>query len=376
MPAVRSVFNALPEVLVDHGFLIRKQNRRRCLLAVAAAGFLFSGAAAVLWACFAGPYPIASGDVLAALFGGPDKASLSPAVQTIVVDLRLSRSLLAWLVGVALAVSGCVFQGILQNPLADPFTIGVSTGAAFGASLALFFGVAAKTAFSLFGFSMGILPLAGLAGALLALGAVLLLSRGAGGMRRETLVLAGIVVATSLSACIALIKSLDEDTASSIVFWIMGSFQGRGFTHLWLFLPYCLIGLAVIAAYLRELDIMALGETQARQLGVDAPRIRTILLVSASLLTGACVSVAGVIGFVGLVVPHLVRMAIGGEHRSLVLFSGLAGGIVLLASDVAARSILPDGAELPVGVITALAGGPFFCLLLARKKSFPGGEQP
>lgn len=354
---------------MSHPALLVHNQQRRRVLAVAAVVLLASGAAALLWACFTGPFPIAASDVMTALFGGKNSAALSPAIHTIVVDLRLARSLLAWLVGASLAVSGCVFQGILQNPLADPFTIGVSTGAAFGASLAIFFGAAAQTAFSLFGLPLGILPVAGLGGALLALAAVLSLSRGAGGMRRETLVLAGIVVATSLSACIALVKSLDEDTASSIVFWIMGSFQGRGFTHLLLFLPYCLLGMGIIVIYLRELDIMALGETQARQLGVDAPRIRTILLVGASLLTGACVSVAGVIGFVGLVVPHLVRLSIGGEHRPLVLFSGLAGGIVLLLSDMAARSILPDGAELPVGVITALAGGPFFCLLLTRGKN-------
>lgn len=347
---------------------------RQRVLTAAAVGLLVVGAAALVWSCFVGPFLIPPSQVASALasaFTGSDNAALSPAVQTIVVDLRLSRSLLAWMAGMALAVSGCVFQGILQNPLADPFTIGVSTGAAFGASLALFAGAAAKTAFSLFGLPVGMLPLAGLCGALLALAAVLSLARSAGGLRHETLVLAGIVVATSLSACIALVKSLDEETASNIVFWIMGSFQGRGFNHLLLFLPYCVLGIGVIGIFLRELDIMALGETQARQLGVDAPRIRTILLIAASLLTGACVSVAGVIGFVGLVVPHLVRLGIGGEHRPLALLSGLLGGLVLLLSDITARSILSEGAELPVGVITALAGGPFFCLLLARRNT-PG----
>lgn len=279
-------------------------------------------------------------------------------------DLRVSRICLSMLVGVALAVAGTVFQGILRNPLADPFTIGVSTGAAFGASLALFLGFGSKTILGL-----GLLPLGSLAGAMAALFAVMMLGRVDGQLRRDTMVLAGIVVATFLSALISLIKSLNEESVASIVFWVMGSFQGRGWSQVGFALPYMTAGLVVIWVYSRELDILSMGDVQARQMGVQSDRVRLRLMIGASLLTAAAVSVSGVIGFVGLVMPHLVRMTVGAEHRRLLLLSGLLGGIALLWSDVLARVVLPGGEELPVGVVTALMGGPFFCFLLKRKKA-------
>jgi iron complex transport system permease protein len=295
--------------------------------------------------------------------GLSEDPSLDPTWQMVVVNLRLSRICLSMLVGMALAVAGTIFQGILRNPLADPFTIGVSTGAAFGASLALFLGLGAHVFLGL-----GLLPLAALAGAIGALFAVVALGRVNGQLRRDTVVLAGIVVATFLSALISLIKSLDEESVSSIVFWVMGSFQGRGWSHVVFALPYMVAGLILAGFYSRELDLLSMGDTQARQLGVDVQRIRLRLLIGASLLTGAAVSVSGVIGFVGLLVPHLIRMTLGAEHRPLLILSGLLGGIALLWSDVLARILLPGGEELPVGVVTAIFGGPFFCLFLTRRK--------
>ncbi len=298
-----------------------------------------------------------------AVAAGLSDANLDQTMSTVVLDIRLSRICLSWLVGAALAVSGAVFQGILRNPLADPFTIGVSTGAAFGATVGIYLGLGSM-AFLPF---LGTLPCMALLGALLALAAVIALGRSGGTLRRETLVLAGIVVATFLSALISLLKSLDEESVAGIVFWIMGSFQGRGWEHVRIFLPYFILGLLMVIRYFRELDILSLGEIQARQLGVDAGRVRLFLLVGASLLTGAAVAVSGVIGFVGLVVPHLVRLSLGAEHRPLLITSGLLGGTLLLWSDVLARTMLSDGSELPVGVITALVGGPFFCFLLRGK---------
>lgn len=194
-----------------------------------------------------------------------------------------------------------------------------------------------------------------------------MLGRVGGTMRRETLVLAGVVVSTFLSALISLVKSLDEESVASIVFWIMGSLQGRGWHEVMLFVPWFVLGMIPVVRFSRELDILSLGEVQARQLGMDAGRVRLWLLLGAGALTGVSVAVSGVIGFVGLVVPHLVRMLIGAEHRPLLAISALTGGLLLLWSDVLARTLLSGGAELPVGVVTALLGGPFFCLLLRRK---------
>ena len=329
--------------------------------------------ASVLIACGLGSFPTPLSTTLGVLLqalGFSNGMSFDPSLSVVIVDIRLARVCLSMLAGAGLSVAGCVFQGVLRNPLADAFTLGVSGGAAFGASVAILSGLAGQAAFQGLG-GAGALPAFALAGALLALGAVLGLGRMAGGaaagFRRETLVLAGIVVSTFLSALISLLKSLDEESVASIVFWIMGSFQGRGFEHVRLALPYMAVGFVIIGWRLRELDLLALGESQARLLGLDAARSRLWLLIGASLLSGAAVAVSGVIGFVGLVVPHLLRMLLGAGHAVLIPASALLGALLLLWSDVLARSILPGGAELPVGVVTALIGGPFFCLLLGRK---------
>ncbi|MGE4554265.1 MAG: FecCD family ABC transporter permease [Desulfovibrionaceae bacterium] len=285
-------------------------------------------------------------------------------LTTVVVDLRLGRACLAWTLGAGLALSGATFQGILRNPLADPFTLGVSSGAAFGAALAITLGLAGLGGLG----GLGWLPPAGLAGALASLGAVLLLARLGGRLRRETLVLAGIVTATFLSAGISLVKSLNEESVAAIVFWIMGSLQGRGWLELALYAPYFLVGAGVILLHGRELDLLSLGSRQAVQLGLNAGRTRLLLLTAASVMAGAAVAVSGVIGFVGLVVPHMVRLVAGPEHRRLLPLSALGGGLLLVWADVLSRTMLPHGAELPVGVLTALLGGPFFCLLLRRRR--------
>ncbi len=317
-------------------------------------------------ACLFGAYgtdPVQVLDVFSSSLG-LNSHKVDSALSFIIIDLRLSRICLAFLVGVSLAVAGTVYQGILRNPLADPFTLGVSSGAAFGASLAIFAGSTVLGVGLWQKFGNLFLPMAALIGAMSALGAVLVLGRIGGRLRRETMVLAGIVVATFLSALISLLKSLDEESVTSIVFWIMGSFQGRGWGHLTLFLPYFVAGMIPLIYYSRELDILSLGETQARHLGMDVSRVRMLLLIGSGLLTGAAVAVSGIIGFVGLIVPHLVRMFQGAEHRPLLLSSSLLGGLLLVWSDVIARSLLPGGEELPVGVVTALLGGPFFCIVL------------
>uniref|UniRef100_I2Q2S2 ABC-type Fe3+-siderophore transport system, permease component n=1 Tax=Desulfovibrio sp. U5L TaxID=596152 RepID=I2Q2S2_9BACT len=325
---------------------------------------LLAGLAAVAAACLSGAYPASPAQVAAVLgraVGLPLAAPADPALTAVVLDLRLWRAVLAYGVGAALAVAGGVFQGVLRNPLADPFTLGVSGGAAFGAALSLTLGLAA-TSGRLFA-----TPACALLGGGAALAGVLALSRLSGGLRRETVVLSGIIAATFLSALLSLVKALNEESVAGIVFWIMGGLQGRGKAELALFLPCFAVGLALIRLYIRELDILLLGETQARQLGVPAGRARVALLAGASLLTAGAVAVSGVIGFVGLIAPHACRRLSGAEHGTLLPQSALCGGALLVASDVLARVILPGGAELPVGVVTALLGGPFFCFLLLSR---------
>jgi iron complex transport system permease protein len=325
-------------------------------------GLSFSDVARVLLSLITGaPLPAAVPAVTPEGFAG----SLDSAtVRLVVAELRLPRVLLAMLAGAGLAVAGAVFQAILRNPLADPFTLGVSGGAAFGAALAISLGLTGALA----GFG---LPVAAFAGAGTALAAVLLLGRMGGGLRQETLVLAGIVVSAFLAALIALVKALNEASVTGIVFWIMGSFQGRGRPELLILLPGVLAGSAGAFALSRELDMLSLGDRAARRLGLSAAGIRLILLLAAGAVTASCVAVSGIIGFIGLIVPHLCRMVMGGEHRRLLPASALCGALLLVWSDAAARALPPGGVELPVGVITAILGGPFFCFLLGKNRGGP-----
>lgn len=290
---------------------------------------------------------------------------IDPTVRYIAIHVRLARVCLALIVGGALALAGAVYQGVLLNPLADPFTLGVSTGAAFGASVAILLGWGG---IHLIGVSA--LPVAAFAGAMGALYLVYLLGRMDGRVHSTTLVLAGIIVSTFLSALISLLKSLNEDSISTIVFWIMGSLSGKSWLHVSLVIPYLIVGGTVIIFYARELDLLTLGDIQAQQLGVDVARIRFLLLLVASLVTAAAVAVSGVIGFVGLVVPHLVRLALGPRHARLLPATFFVGGLLVLVADTLARSILPGGEELPVGVVTAILGGPFFCYLMLHRKKY------
>lgn len=336
-------------------------------------------------ACLFGPWNIPWSQVLGILFSGG--AGAEHGWATVVLDIRLPRVLLAYVCGGGLGLAGAVYQNVLRNPLADPFTLGVSSGAAFGASLCIAFGLGATMlaggleAASAGGATapllprvvqdlaatFGPLPLTALAGGLGALVLALALGRMASGGGREGLVLAGIVVSTFLSACISFIKALDEESVASIVFWIMGSFQGRGWEHMGLLLPWTLAGLLLCLLFHRELDLLLLGGVQAGQMGVHTDRARLALLTGASLMTASGVAVAGVIGFVGLVVPHCVRRLGAARARTLLPASALGGGVLLVWADVAARMVIPGGVELPVGVVTALIGGPFFLFLLTRR---------
>lgn len=295
--------------------------------------------------------------------GGEPLSQVDKTTLAVFFHIRLARILLAGLVGLGLALAGAAFQGILLNPLADPFTLGVASGAAFGASLTLSLGVGA----ALWG-SLGLVPLSALVGAVAALMLVLGLGAMAGGFHHGTLILAGVIVSAFLSSLISLMKFLFADSLSAIVFWIMGSFSARTWSHLFFALPYILAGSLILFYFARELNLLTLGDAPAQQLGLAVSRVRLTLLLAASLITAGAVAVSGIIGFVGLIVPHLARLLVGPDHRRLLPAAALTGAVLLIAADTLARGLLPYGQEIPVGIITALLGGPFFCYLLKVTK--------
>ena len=309
-----------------------------------------------------GPYKLSYGHLMSLVKRWAAGDTLNPAEATalaVIFHIRVARIVLAGLVGLGLSLAGTAFQGILLNPLAEPFTLGVAAGAAFGASLALSLGFSG----ALWG-SFGLVPLMALVGAALALALVLALGAMAGGFQHGTLILAGVIVSAFLSSLISLVKFLYADSLSSIVFWIMGSLSARGWGHVLFALPYVLVGGLILFLYARELNLLTLGDAPAQQLGLAVNRVRLILLLAASLITAGVVAVSGIIGFVGLIVPHLARLMVGPDHRRVLPVAALAGAVLLIAADTLARTILPYGQELPVGIITALLGGPFFCYLL------------
>ncbi|MEN8190245.1 MAG: iron ABC transporter permease [Thermodesulfobacteriota bacterium] len=297
----------------------------------------------------------------ARLKGATTVTGIEPSFIFVVWDVRLPRILTAAVVGGGLAVAGAVFQGILLNPLADPYTLGVSSGAAFGASLALIL--------SIIGISMPAfvsVPLFAFIGAMATLAAVFSLSSRDESLSSNSLILAGVIVAAILSAGIGFIKYLADEQVSVIIFWLMGSFVGRSWSDVLLVGGLTLPTMLVIFYFARDLNIMSLGERTADTLGVDSSRIKKILLLCASLISAVAVSVSGVIGFVGLIVPHLLRAILGPDNRTLLPACFFGGGILLLLADTLTRAWLPS--ELPIGILTSLLGGPFFCYIFRRKQ--------
>jgi len=297
--------------------------------------------------------------LLANITGNKDiLEGMDKAVPFVVMDVRLPRILTAALVGGGLAMSGVVYQGILLNPLADPYTLGVSSGAAFGASLALLANLVLPGVMSV--------PLFAFAGAVATLFIVLHLSSFQGQISANTLILSGVIVGAILSAGISFIKYLADEQVAVIIFWLMGSFASRGWTDVAVVAVAVFIGMLITIYYGRDLNIMSLGGRSADSLGVETARTRKILLVTASMVAAICVAVSGIIGFVGLIVPHLMRFVVGPDNRKLLPVSVFAGATLLLIADTVTRAVLPS--EVPIGVLTALIGGPFFCVIFRRKQ--------
>jgi iron complex transport system permease protein len=308
---------------------------------------------------------IAWTDVLRAVAGSLSGGTggVDELTRTIVMKVRLPRILTAAAVGGGLALCGVVFQGILLNPLADPYTLGVSAGAAFGAALALLLNLQVAGIYSV--------PLFAFLGAVATLLFVIYLASSAGGASANNLILSGIIVAAILSAGISLLKFLADEQVGVIIFWLMGSFAAKTWTDAGLTGLVLLVGLVVFIFYARDLNLLCMGRRTAAALGVDARRVPWILLVTASLVAAACVAVSGIIGFVGLLVPHMMRALVGPDTRRLLPLSLFGGAILLLLADTLTRAVLPH--EIPIGVLTALIGGPFFCYLFRRRQTGRGG---
>jgi len=288
-------------------------------------------------------------------------SNFSSLYEQIIINFRLPRVLIGALVGFVLALCGGVMQGIFRNPLADPYLLGIASGATAGA--------AAVIALHLETIPLA-LPGAAFLGGLLAVSIVYRIASSSHGARLDnfTLILAGVALAALFSAITAFFLYMaGERERSGIVFWVMGGLAGAHWRFLYPLLPIALLGGAAILLFARDLNALALGEEQAAHLGIEPGRLKRILLAIVTLMTAAAVSAAGTIGFVGLIVPHAIRLVIGPDHRYLLPASALAGAVFLMLCDTAARTVASP-AELPVGIITALFGAPFFLYLLRRSR--------
>lgn len=302
-----------------------------------------------------GAVSLSSREIISALSGAGE-----PSTVAIVRQLRLPRALSAALVGAALAASGATFQALLRNPLAEPYILGVSGGAAVGAVGVIVLGWAARASW--------VLPLAAFGGALLAIFLVARIAATVGrSLDTAVLLLAGVVVGSFFNACILLALTLtDAESFRSAIFWMMGSFAGTSWSSVLVFTLYFFPGLLLLTALGRALNLMALGEETATHLGVSVEMIKVVAFGTASLLTAAAVAIAGVIGFVGLVVPHVIRLLWGSDYRFLIPAAAALGAAFLASADAIAR-VAAAPAELPVGVVTAFIGVPFFIWLLRRR---------
>jgi iron complex transport system permease protein len=285
----------------------------------------------------------------------------SNATATIVLDIRLPRIILAGLVGAALAVAGATYQGLFRNPLADPYLIGVAQGASLGAVI----GFLLPTAWNLTG--IGVIPIFAFIGAILATVIVYLLARRGKNLPVTTLILAGVALSALLSSIVSYLIISSGSKLHSIIFWMMGSFSGSEWSEVLIAFPYIAVGTAVIVIYARLLNVMQLDEEQAQQLGVNVESFKLILLAAATMITAASVSFVGTIGFVGIIIPHIVRLIWGADHRYLLPLAILTGAIFMILADLISRTILAP-TEIPIGVITAICGAPFFLYLLRRRK--------
>ncbi len=283
-------------------------------------------------------------------------------VDTLIWQVRMPRIVLAGLVGLLLALSGVIMQGVLRNPLADPYILGVSAGGGVGAVLAQMLGL------NFVFYGMSAIPLFAFLGALIAVMIVYGLAVVSGRTTTETLLLSGVAVSAFCSGLISLMVIRGGDL-QSIYFWLLGSLSGASWNQVITLLPYAIIGLGITYYYSKDLNALLLGEEIAHSLGVEVEKVRFFLLIVASFMAAAAVSVAGMVGFIGLMIPHFVRLIVGPHHRWLVPLAALSGMLLMILADIPARSILAP-MELPLGVVMAFIGAPFFLYLLRRRSNY------
>lgn len=329
----------------------------------------FAALAVLLLGIGIGSVYVAPGDILTIianrLFGTALPESLPASYPAMVLNMRLPRVILAFLTGAALAMSGTVTQSILQNPLASPFGLGISSGAALGAAIVIIFGLSAT------GLGTFLLPSVSLGFALLTMFFVILISsRLDRGVSNVTIILVGTVFSLFCSAIMNLMATSAPNYAERVQLWLLGSFSMKEWNAVWVLALAAVLGLIFFLFYARELDVMTFGEDSARAMGVDLLKIKRILLAAIAILTGAAVAFVGVIGFVDLIAPHIVRRWFGAAHKKVLPASALFGGTFLVLCDLAARTLLP-AREIPIGAITALLGAPFFLYIF-----FAGRKNP
>ena len=331
-------------------------------------GPLVAGFAAVVVAVVAGltigPVDIAAHRVALQLLDGLPGMSLDSGLSdthaAIVEQIRLPRVALGLLVGATLSMSGAAYQGAFRNPLADPYLLGIAAGAGLGATIAITSNLGDGAG------ALDLVPLAAFAGALISV-TVSYVAGHVGGRSTASLILAGIAVASFLTACQTYVLQANSDAFRQILAWILGRIATSGWSEPALMLPYFLVTVAVVLRYRRALDVLAVGDEEAAALGLEPRRVRMIVVLAASLGAAAAVSVSGLIGFVGIIVPHTVRLAFGSSNRVVLPLSVLFGGAFMVLADLAARTVLSP-AELPIGVVTAFLGAPFFVLVLRTSR--------
>ncbi len=319
-------------------------------------------AAAVFTAATVGSAKVPFSDVMKILFPFLSKggAVSHNVFKVIILKIRLPRIFLAVITGMGLAVSGAVFQGIFRNPMANPYILGISSGAAFAVAMGMALGLQATV------LGMGAISISAFLGGFLTSLVVYFIS--GGGKSVFSLLLSGIAIGFFLSALMSLVMYLNRNQIENIVYWTMGSFNASTWTKVAVSAPVIIIGAVLLMFFSKDLNIMVTGDDSAKSLGIEVQSRRLFFLLVSTFITAGAVSVSGVIGFVGLVVPHVLRILTGPDHRSLIPLSMVSGGIFLLLSDTLARTLLSP-TEIPVGIITSIFGAPFFIYLLFRKRN-------